>query len=143
MIFLEYGWPINYSSSQIPWSTLHDHPSTRQAENPTFLHEYIAKELQHHAIIGPFNHNPFNTNCTISSLQCAPRRDSMEPRIVHDLSFPLGHSVNDGYRKMNIWVSTTNYDYQELIALWNLLIEKDLAVSFSRQTYAVHIAKFL
>lgn len=46
---------------------LHNHPSTRQAQNSTFLREYIAKELQHRAIIGPFNHNPFNINCTISA----------------------------------------------------------------------------
>ena len=94
--FLEYGWPISYISSQLPFSTLHNHPSTRQAQNPTFLQEYIAKELQHRAIIGPFNHNPFNVNCTISLLQCIPKRDSVEPRIVHDLSSPPGRSVNDG-----------------------------------------------
>ena len=94
--FLEYGWPISYISSQLPCSTLHNHPSTRQAQNPTFLREYIAKELQHRAIIGPFKHNPFNINCTISPLQCVPKRDSVEPRIVHDLSFPPGSSVNDG-----------------------------------------------
>lgn len=28
-------------------------------------------------------------NCTISPLQCTPKRDSVEPRIVHDLSFPV------------------------------------------------------
>lgn len=94
--FLAYGWPITYMSTQIPHSTLQNHPSTRKAQNPTFIREYITKELQHCAIIGPFYHNPFNVDCTISPLQCAPKRDSVEPRIVHDLSFPPGYSVNDG-----------------------------------------------
>ena len=43
---LEYGWPVSYLSSQLPFSMLHNHPSTRQAQNPTFLREYISKELQ-------------------------------------------------------------------------------------------------
>lgn len=94
--FLEYGWPINYMSLQIPRSTLHNHPSTQREHNPTFLREYIAKELQYRAIIGPFKHNPFNIDCAISPLQCTPKRDSVSPRVVHDLSFPPGHSVNDG-----------------------------------------------
>ena len=96
MDFLEYGWPINYTSNQIPHSTLQNDPSTRKGNNAIFISEYIVKELQHRAIIGPFSHNPFNADCVISPLQYAPKRDSIEPRIVHDLSFPPGFSVNDG-----------------------------------------------
>ena len=96
MDFLEYGWPINYTSNQIPHSTLQNHPSTHKGNNAIFISEYIVKELQHRAIIGPFSHNPFNADCVISPLQYAPKRDSIEPRIVHDLSFPPGFSVNDG-----------------------------------------------
>ena len=83
-------------SSQLPCSTLYNHLSTCQAQNATFLCEYIAKELQHRAIIGPFKHNPFNINCTTSTLQCVPKRYSVEPLIARDLSFPPGISVNDG-----------------------------------------------
>lgn len=92
--FLQYGWPINYSSDRILRSTLHNHPSACQ--NPALLHDYIAQELRHKAIIGPFRNNPFSTDCVISPLQSVPKCDSSVPHVVHDLSFPAGQSVNDG-----------------------------------------------
>ena len=58
------------------------------------LRDYVSKELACGAIAGPFNSNPFNTNCVISPLLCVPKRDSLSPRVVHDLSFPEGRSVN-------------------------------------------------
>lgn len=65
-------------------------------QNSIFLRSYVHKELAHHSICGPFTSNPFDTNCVISPLLCVPKRDSDEPRVVHDLSFPEGFSVNDG-----------------------------------------------
>ena len=75
--------------------SLHNHPSTRHAQDPIFLSKYIAKELRYRAIIGSFYYNPFNVDCTISLLQCAPR----EIQSSHGSSMtlvPPGHSVNDG-----------------------------------------------
>ena len=62
--------------------------------NINHLQDYVAKELSSHAIIGPFQCNPFNTSCVISPLLCVPKRDSSTPRVVHDLSFPDNCSVN-------------------------------------------------
>ena len=92
--FLQYGWPINHSADQLPHSTLQNHPSAR--ENPALLCDYIAKELQYKAVIGPFQCNPFSTDCVILPLQSAAKHDSSVPHVVHDLSFPPGQSVNDG-----------------------------------------------
>ncbi|XP_068753186.1 uncharacterized protein [Montipora capricornis] len=94
--FLRYGWPINYVGS-LPSSTLSNHPSA--AKNSVFLRSYVHKELVHRSICGPFTSNPFDTNCVISPLLCVPKRDSDELRVVHDLSFPEGFSVNDGIAK--------------------------------------------
>ena len=91
--FLRYGWPINYVGSLLS-STLSNHPAA--AQNSIFLRSYVHKELAHHSICGPFTSYPFDTNCVISPLLCVPKRDSDEPRVVHDLSFPEGFSVNDG-----------------------------------------------
>lgn len=55
----------------------------------------MIKELASAAIVGPFSSNPFNTACVISPLLCVPKRDSLTPRVVHDLSFPEGFSVNN------------------------------------------------
>ena len=48
---------------------------------------------------GPLTSNPFDTDCVISPLLCVLKRDSDELRVVHDLSFPEGFSVNDGIAK--------------------------------------------
>ena len=91
--FLRYGWPINYVGSLLS-STLSNHLSA--AQSSIFLRSNVHKELAHHSICGPFTSNPFDTNCVISPLLCIPKRDSDEPRVAHDLSFPDGFSVNDG-----------------------------------------------
>ena len=92
--FLQFGWPINYTSSQLPRSTIYNHPSAHR--NLQLLRNYVQHELQYHAVIGPFKFNPFSVDCVVSPLQCVPKRDSSIPRVVHDLSFPPGQSVNDG-----------------------------------------------
>ena len=94
--FLCYGWPINYMGSLLS-STFSNHPSA--AKNSVFLRSYVHKELVHRSICGPFTSNPFDTGCVISPLLCVPKRDSNELRVVHDLSFPEGFSVNDGIAK--------------------------------------------
>ena len=91
---LKYGWPINFQGSFIPSATFKNHPSA--VRRPTVLNEYVSKELQYDAISGPFDANPFDNFCVISPLLCVPKRDSAEFRIVHDLSFPDGKSVNSG-----------------------------------------------
>lgn len=92
--FLRYGWPINYQSDILASSSFRNHPSA--IKNSAYLSTYIAKELSYQSVFGPFRCNPFNTDCVISPLLCVPKRDSVELRVVHDLSFPEGSSVNDG-----------------------------------------------
>ena len=81
----------------LPSSTFSNHPSA--AKNSVFLRSYVHKELVHRSICGPFTSNPFDTGCVISPLLCVPKRDSDELRLIHDLSFPEGFSVNDGIAK--------------------------------------------
>lgn len=95
--FLRYGWPINYKSDVLASSSFRNHPSA--IKNFDYLTTYNAKELSHHSVFGPFHCNPFRTDCVVSPLLCVPKRDSVELRIVHDLSFPEGSSVNDGISK--------------------------------------------
>ena len=95
--FLRFGWPINFRSDVLPLSTFRNHPSA--ISNSDCLTSYIAKELSFQSVMGPFHCNPFNTNCVVSPLMCVPKRDSSDLRIVHDLSFPEGSSVNDSISK--------------------------------------------
>ena len=90
--FLFCDWLINYKGP-LPSSTFSNHPF---ASNNTFLQSYVAKELAHHSICGPFTSNPLSTDCVSSPLLCILKRDSADLMFVHDLSSPKGCSVNDG-----------------------------------------------
>ena len=92
--FLRYGWPINYTADTLPEASSSNHSSA------VFFSEhvdyYIATELDHGAIAGPFLHNPLPRPLITSPLQTVPKRGSTKRRVVMDLSFPASHSVNSG-----------------------------------------------
>ena len=48
------------------------------------------------AVIGLFSHNPFSCPVAVSPLNSVPKSDTTERRIILDLSWPVGSSVNDG-----------------------------------------------
>ena len=56
---------------------------------------YLVKESINKAIIGPFKENPFHSGIKISPLNSVPKKDSFERRVILDLSFPKGASLND------------------------------------------------
>ncbi|CAC5390966.1 unnamed protein product [Mytilus coruscus] len=51
------------------------------------------------AVLGPFASNQFNDHLVISPLNSVPKANSEERRVIMDLSFPKGKSVNDGIDK--------------------------------------------
>ena len=70
-------------------------------EHPRALKEYISKEHRKGAVMGPFDRIPFPSKIGISPLSTRPKKDSEERRLILDLSFPIGNSVNDGILKDN------------------------------------------
>ena len=92
-----YGWP----TGRLP--TLPEpHISNKGAtDHPSALQNYIAKEASHQAVMGPFLKTPFQSKIGISPLSSRPKKDSMEWRIILDLSYPPGGSINDGMIKDN------------------------------------------
>ena len=91
---LTFGWPINCDTTLLPTSTLQNHGSAAGSYSDHILSTYITKELFCQFVCGPYQCNPFSTDCVFSPLQFVAKRNSTEPRIVHDLSFPLDDSVN-------------------------------------------------
>lgn len=92
--FLTYGWPINYTASTRPVSSSHNHPSALNFDS--HVQAYIDTELSYNAIAGPFQYPPFADDFVCSPLQTVPKRGSSTRRVVMDLSFPQGSSVNHG-----------------------------------------------
>ena len=72
-------------------STPRNHPSTIKYQ--TFLRNKIHKEIQLGRIMGPFDHPPLD-NFITSPLGVVPKKEPNKFRLIHDLSYPTGHSVN-------------------------------------------------
>ena len=92
--FLEFGWPINYTASQWPHPVNHNHPSA--VKHAPAVQNVINKEVNLKATAGPFSENPFDCPIMLSPLLTVPKKNSLDRRLVLDLSFPPEHSVNDG-----------------------------------------------
>ena len=91
--FLEFGWPINFDRTSVLTSTLQNHASAIQhGEDIQF---YIDTELGHPALLGPFSGPPVAPT-HISPLMTRPKKGSIHRRVIMDLSWPSGASINEG-----------------------------------------------
>ena len=98
--WMKYGWPVGrLPTMEPPTLTFKNHKGA--TDFPESLEKYIAKEDSYNAIIGPLETIPFTHFVGISPLSTRPKKDSEERRIILDLSFPPGRSVNDGIMKDN------------------------------------------
>jgi len=92
--FLQFGWPLDYKLSSLPDQTdIRNHAGARNFPND--IDSYFQSELNKFRIVGPF-HSPPVKNFIISPLNSVPKPDSLERRIIADLSWPFGKAVNDG-----------------------------------------------
>ena len=91
---LAYGFPLNYTSPQFPHQVAGNHTSATY--HPEHVDTYIATELAYGALQGPFSHPPFHPAFHTSPLMTSPKKNSHQRRVILDLSFPHGTSVNTG-----------------------------------------------
>ena len=76
-------------------ASLNNHAGARNFSKE--IEKYIKKEVTYGAVLGPFTENPFEDRLYLSPLNSVPKSDSTERRVILDLSFPKGHSVNDAW----------------------------------------------
>lgn len=105
--FLRYGWPVGYHNSTPPAAVSSNHPSADA--HHTHIEDFIAKELSHKALAGPFKQQPFRPWTRQSPLMTRPKRDTDSRRVIVDLSFPQGSAVNDGINIKSIYGRDTSY----------------------------------
>ena len=92
--FLEYGWPMNFVSPVPPTPTTCNHGSaTAYVQH---VRDYLQKETQLGALLGPFEAPPFSPWFQVNPLMTAAKKDTASRRIITDLSWPPGASVNAG-----------------------------------------------
>lgn len=92
--FLSFGWPLGYNKSVPPSTTTDNHPSA--LFHLQAVKDFVKTELEYDALIGPFQQPPFDPWFRTSPLMTRAKKGSTERRIIVDLSFPEGASVNDG-----------------------------------------------
>ena len=63
---------------------------------PDQVNAYLSKELKLGRLAGPFDTVPLAQRFVVSPLNTVAKRDSQERRVIVDLSWSCGHSVNDG-----------------------------------------------
>ena len=95
--YLRYGWPSSYTVPSIPISTRRNHPSA--LAHMSDVDRFAAKEVEKGAMLGPFSSPPFADWSQTSPLITVPKKDSANRRVIIDLSFPIGRSVNSWVAK--------------------------------------------
>ena len=92
--FLKYGFPLDmpYSPAFEPNVTVSNHSTAKQF--PASIQDYLKTEISHRAIMGPYSKPPLvGLHC--SPMLTRPKTGSDSRRVIVDLSWPHGNSVND------------------------------------------------
>ena len=105
--FLRYGWLGSYTAPDIPTPSAKNHPSATAFMNDVDL--FLEKEVRLGAMLGPLKAPPFREWFQTSPLMSVEKKDSDRRRVIIDLSFPEGSSVNDGVLKNHFQGSPLTY----------------------------------
>ena len=95
--YLEFGWPADYTASTPP--TTSDANHTEDPDHLQSINNYVSTELRHGALLGPFNQPPFTPWSQTSPMMTRPKKNSVNRRVIVDLSWPKPGSVNAGIRR--------------------------------------------
>ena len=94
---LKYGFPLGNTkllgNKKIPRN--HTGATCYKDE----MRELLRKEVECKSVIGPFEVSPFGDETRYSPLNSVPKKDSKLRRLILDLSYPAGNSINCGIDK--------------------------------------------
>ena len=91
--FLKFGWPVNVND--YPKESIISENHRSATDNPEQVEVFMEKAFQTGSMIGPFYKNPFNCHIVVSPVGSVPKNDSDDRRMILDMSYPEGNSVND------------------------------------------------
>ena len=119
---LEFGAPVGFENNILEENKdIVNHKGAREFEDDVL--KYLYKEASYGAIIGPFEKNPFNCSLKISPLN-SYKKDSIERRVILDLSFPEGQSVNEFISKEFYLGKKIELSYPKVDDLVGIIKEK-------------------
>ena len=121
IIFMKYGWPTGFMGNSIPKLDLPNHTSSRR--QPLAVEKFLQKEVSLGGIMGPFVVSPFAW-VRINPLMARPKKDSDQQRIILDLSFPEGESVNSAIPRVLFEGSPFKLHLPTPLELAELIVKK-------------------
>ena len=103
--FLKFGFPLDFphEKSSCLNSTEDSHASAKNF--PSHVQTYLDTEIEHKAIFGPYKDPPYGKSTHVSPFMSREKPDSDNRRIIIDLSWPLGASVNS-FTTSNVYLNT-------------------------------------
>ena len=119
--FLRFGWPVTYTSPDLPTASHVNHASATRHGGA--VDAFIRKELDKDALLGPFLQPHFRPWTQTSPLMTRDKPDSTGKGVIIDLSFPEGASVNDGIIKNFYQGKNSAYQLPTALDLADLLLE--------------------
>ena len=95
---LQYGFPLDFDRNRkVSSGERRNHKGAR--DYPQFINKYLRKECTAKRMAGPYSANPLSVELVTSPLNSVPKDCADERRVIVDLSWPVGSSVNDGISK--------------------------------------------
>ena len=96
--FLEFGFPLDFNkNSKLDYDVRRNHKGARDFAD--FIKKYLARESEQMRVVGPFRKNPLSVPLMVSPMNSVPKANDDERRVIVDLSWPHGSSINDGISK--------------------------------------------
>ena len=105
---IRFGFPLDYNRS---CELIHEQGNHKSAtEFPNDVNAYIEEEKKYNALLGPFDRHPIPSgHCSPFMTRAKPNSDRR--RIIIDLSWPIGASVNAGIDKTSYLGSTFSLNF--------------------------------
>ena len=91
--FLKFGFPVGNISLPKPQAFTRNHSSARLFDAQ--ITKFVESGLKDNSIAGPLQASAFEHHPHFSPLGSVEKKDTTERRIIMDLSFPSGNSIND------------------------------------------------
>ena len=88
---IEFGFPLDFNRNSKLRSDGKNHSSA--LEYPEDIRAYLTEEKQHNVVIGTFKHSPIH-DIHVSPFMSRDKPNAPNRRVIIDLSWPKGYSVN-------------------------------------------------
>lgn len=120
--FIKFGFPPGMIGELTESIASPNHRSALQF--PAAMDSYVSREVEEGAILGPFDNSPFTAHTIISPLSTTEKCGSDERRVIMDLSYPPGTSVNDRIPRNEYLGDPINLTYPKIDDLVELVKAK-------------------